>query len=768
MGIFEIKELSFAYKNSDNLILEDININVEKGEFILICGESGCGKTTLLKHFKKELTPFGYRKGEIVDKGNFVGYVMQDIESQIVTDKVWSELAFGLENMGMDKEQIRLRCAEVSNFFGITSWYHKKTYELSGGQKQLLNLASILALKPEIIVLDEPLSQLDYLAGVEFLNALSRINKELGITILISEHNLDGVMEYADRVIAMENGQIIANEKPEKIMPILRERKSSIISAMPTSMRLYNALNGKGDIPINASQGKIWLERNVEKKYKVDIKEKNEKEVIFSCKELYFGYEREKDVVKNLSLEIYKGEIFSILGSNGSGKTTTLKIFAGILKAYSGKMDKGLKMALLPQNPIELFTERTVLLDLKSTGKDFSNVINLLEIENLLDKNPNDLSGGEIQRCAIAKLIITKPDILLLDEPTKCIDSFRKDKLVDILKGLKISTIIVSHDLDFCAKVSDRCGMFFDGQIINCEERHKFFSDNIFYTTNARKIAENVVENAITFDEIINAIGGSEKIEKKSVKKPIPKDLKEEKIEKTKRSKVGVFLSILAIFFLVPLMIYVGMNFFEDRKYFVVSLGIILVTLTPFFILFESKKARSREIAILSVMCAMAVIGRILFAPFPQIKPVSAIVILSGVAFGGEAGFIVGALSAFCSNFYFGQGPWTPWQMFAFGLIGFISGCFSYFFVGKNKLIKKYRISFFGFFIVLFLYGFIMNTQSAFSYISDVNLGVILASCASGFIFDLTHAISTFIFILAMAEPILERVFRIKEKFGLI
>lgn len=768
MEIIEIKDLSFCYPDSDKLILNNINLKINNGDFVLICGQSGCGKTTLLKHLKEELTPYGSVKGFVINKGVEVGYVMQDPESQIVTDKVWHELAFGLENMGVKSDEIKLRCSEVAAFFGINSWYHKNTAELSGGQKQLLNLASVLAMKPDVIVLDEPLSQLDPIASAEFVNAIAKINSELGIAVVMSEHNLNDVMTFAKRVIVMDKGSIIAEDKAKYIMSCLRDKHHPMQIAMPSNVRIHSALSEGKESPLTVSDAKAWLKEYANSKLSINVEEKVFEDCIIRGKELFFAYEKDNDIVRNMNIEVKKGEVFAILGGNGCGKTTTLGILASINTPYSGKLDVKGKTVMLPQNPIALFTERTVLLDLKLTGRNIDNAVNSLEIGELLEQNPNDLSGGELQRCALCKLLLLEPDILLLDEPTKGIDAFMKKKLGELIRNLGITVVMVSHDVEFCSEFADRCAMCFDGCLVNSSYTHSFFADNFFYTTPARKIASDIVDNAITTEEVIKAFGKSESVENTGTRPKPPSDMtnkREERIKTTLNKRTVV--SSIMILLLIPLTIWFGVNYLDNRKYYVVSLAIIIMTMAPFFMIFENRRVRAREIVIVAGMCVICVAGRIVFAPFPQVKPVSALVIISGICLGSESGFMIGALSGFCSNFYFGQGPWTPWQMFAFGIIGFLSGLLKVFFV-KGDTPRRIPISIFAFVAVMAIYGGIMNTSSVLLTQTDINIYMIVTMIASGVVFDLIHAVSTVVFIYIFAKPMFERLLRIKKKFGLL
>ena len=229
MAQITIENLSFRYSLGNKNSLEKINLRINEGEFIILCGKSGCGKTTLLRQLKPAIAPKGERDGEIYFNGTKldetdlrtqsekIGFVMQNPESQIVTDKVWHELAFALENLGMETAEIRLRVAEMASYFGIDDWFDKKTAELSGGQKQILNLAAVMAMHPDILILDEPTSRLDPIAGERFLETVNKINKDLGVTVILTEHRLENIFSFADRIVVMDNGKIIADGEPKKI-----------------------------------------------------------------------------------------------------------------------------------------------------------------------------------------------------------------------------------------------------------------------------------------------------------------------------------------------------------------------------------------------------------------------------------------------------------------------------------------------------------------------------------------------------------------------
>ncbi len=543
MEHFKIENLSFTYPLKQEKAVKSLSLDINKGEYIAICGRSGCGKTTLLKLLKPILTAHGKTEGDILfnkenlftlplcDQVSKIGFVMQNPDSQIVTDKVWHELAFGLENLGVDQKTIRIRVAEMANYFGIDTWFHKNVSELSGGQKQLLNLASVMAMQPEVLILDEPTSQLDPIASADFLNTIKKINEELGTTVIITEHRLENVFALADRVIVMEKGEIIANDIPENIGRILKDLNNEMFASLPTPVQVFYGINVDGKCPLTVRDGRNWLSEifmNNDLKY-TSLEENNEKifnqKPILEIKDAYFRYEKDSpDILNGLSLQVKKASMLAIMGGNGTGKSTMLKAICGLNKIYGGKIlidGKSIKkmtdsmlftnnLTMLPQDPTSLFMFKTVIEDLQDmtdNSKEIQRVVEICEISDLLESHPFDLSGGEIQRAALAKVLLTNPKILLLDEPTKGIDNFFKDKLAEILKQLQeneVTIILVSHDVEFCAKYADEVAMFFDGDIITVNTPNKFFSLNNFYTTAANRMSRHIFQNTVVTNEVIN------------------------------------------------------------------------------------------------------------------------------------------------------------------------------------------------------------------------------------------------------------------------
>ncbi len=893
MQTFTITDLSFTYPTESVPVLQNVSLSIEAGSFTVLCGRSGCGKSTLLRQLKPILQPHGTQTGTILFEGKplsslsqrtqsaRIGFVLQNLDAQLVTDKVWHELAFGLESLGLSTPVIRRRVAEIASFFGIQNWFYKPVCELSGGQKQLVNLASVMALEPSVLLLDEPTSQLDPIAATDFLSTLGRINRELGTTIILSEHRLEDALALSTNVVFLERGRILDTGTASEVGSRLKAAGSDMFSAMPVPMRIYAGVPNDLPCPVTVAQGRQWLEAFSETHPLCPVppaapSEKREGPAAVELDEAFFRYDKQSpDVVKALTLRAYPGELLAILGGNGTGKSTTMGLISGIHRAYRGKVsvlgtapqEVSGKIALLPQDPQTLFVKNTVIEDLLSVLDDAPRdrrkalaleKARLCELTELLERHPYDLSGGEQQRAALCKVLLREPEVLLLDEPTKGLDAEFKRVFARIIRRLcarGVCVIMVSHDAEFCASYASRCAMFFDGAIVSEGTPREFFSSGSFYTTSASRMARGLLPGAITPEDVIAACGGevspepelpadgddaaeiqAQKEAQKQAKTyllpsqtvPLPlwrkvlgalgglgslirlwrilsiSDLSELLTQGGLTSLAGdtfrlylamlACLLVLAVSFsraapqpvhsslggrplsgrtklasvlsllLVPLTIFIGIVYFGKRSYGVVSILVLLECMAPFALIFEGRKPKARELVLIAALCALAVAGRAALFMLPGFKPVAALVILSGVAFGGETGFLVGAMSMLTSNVLFGQGPWTPFQMFAMGLIGFLAG------VSFQKgLLRAGRapLAIFGAVSVVLVYGGIMNPASAILYHPNLSLSVLKAYYLTGVPFDLVHAAATALFLWFGAEPMLEKLERVKRKYGL-
>lgn len=911
MESYCIKDLTFQYPTGKQPALQHVSLSIPKGSFLTICGASGCGKSTLLRHLKPSLTPHGKTSGEIIfsgkplsevdmrDQASKIGFVMQSPDNQIVTDKVWHELAFGLESLGVAQQVIRRRVAEMASFFGIQTWFHKSVSDLSGGQKQLLCLASIMTMQPEVLILDEPTSQLDPIAASEFLAMIGKVHQELGMTVIITEHRLEEIFPLSDEVAVMENGSILCIGTPKQVGEQLKDKKHSMFHALPVPMRVYASLKTSLPCPITVRDGHSFLQEVVREKetlqplFPVPEKYLGEKQEAVSLDEVFFRYDAElPDVLKGLTLTAYTGEILAVLGGNGTGKTTTLSVIAGIHSPYRGKVklmgkpidairdqDKFHHMlGVLPQNPQALFVKKTVredLLEILSSMKyspqervgRLKQIAKLCRLEDVLDQHPYDLSGGQQQRAGLAKVLLLQPRILLLDEPTKGLDADYKyvfAQILDTLAASGVCIVMVSHDTEFCAEHATRCAMFFDGSVVSEGPPRPFFSGNRFYTSSASRMAQGLIPNAVTATDIVTALGGREpvavsemavkavtpdtmfwdenhmdqtQLSQKTSKKPpffvgkqklffiiallcigmwgilsdtesfkafisggaeaeiaaqniyyvckfflstgcvlasfivfslsLPKDasfviqipVKERKLKKR------TICAAIMILLLIPVTIYIGIYYLNDRKYHFISVFILIESMLPFLFIYEGKKPKAREMVVIAVLTAIGVSGRVALFMLPQFKPVVAIAIIAGVSFGGETGFLVGALSGLLSNILMGQGPWTPWQMFGFGIIGFLAG-----FLFQKGFLRKSKVSLcvFGGITTFFIYGVLLDAATVIMAQSKLTKEMFFAASLQGIFMNLIHSFATVFFLLILSRPMLEKLERIKVKYGLI
>ena len=530
MEILKIENLTFSYPQSERRVLDDLSFAIEEGEFCVLCGATGSGKSTLLRLCKREIAPVGQASGKILlrktpteqlsprDAAKRIGFVCQQPDQQIVCDKVWHELAFGLENLGLSQSEIARRVAEMASYLGIEPWYDKQISELSGGQKQLLNLASVMVMHPDLLILDEPTSQLDPIAAAEFLHTLKKINRDFSLTVLIAEHRLEELVPMCDKLIVLKDGGLLGADTPHALMPFIA-KDSALLASMPTAARVACAIGEQG-YPLSVKDGREMLARYEGRNRTLpEIVQKQGRPKALELGHVYFRYARElPDVINDLSLTLYEGETLCVLGGNGSGKSTMLSLASGVHKPYAGSISvfgKKLKeyknqslyrqnLALLPQDVQTVFLHNTVGEEMKDAGVDLSALP--FDLTPLLDTHPYDLSGGEQQLAALAKVLATNPRILLLDEPTKGLDAEKKQHLLDILRRLRsrgVSILIVTHDVEFAALCADRCVLFFRGSAVSEGLVREFFAENNFYTTAARRMSRGYFDNAVTARDLV-------------------------------------------------------------------------------------------------------------------------------------------------------------------------------------------------------------------------------------------------------------------------
>lgn len=540
MEILKVENLSFSYPSVSVKSLDGLSFSVERGDFVAVCGATGSGKSTLLRMLKREITPLGERTGEIYynsaplsalserESGTRIGYVMQRPEQQIVTDKVWHELAFGLENMGVPTDTIRRRVSEMACYFGIEDWFEKGVDELSGGQKQLLNLASVMVMQPDILLLDEPTSQLDPIAASDFIATVAKLNRELSLTVIIVEHRLEDVIPVSNRLLALDSGKLFAFGETRECVRRLRENEA-MLEGMPAAVRLFSRFDVKSPCPLDVREGRAFVENS----FTNSVRSLGEKEythsptVALEFGEVCFRYERAlPDVLRSTTFRVYENEVFCILGGNGSGKSTALSAAAALIKPYSGNIKvfgKKLReyinqslyincLSLLPQDVQTVFLHNTVRLELEDAKADLSTLP--FDLSDLLDRHPYDLSGGQQQLVALAKVLASKPRLLLLDEPTKGLDAHTRNAFIGVIKRLRdagTTVVCVTHDVEFAALCADRCAMFFRGEITSCDVPRRFFAFNCFYTTAANRMTRGYYDLVSTLDDAVAVIEANER-----------------------------------------------------------------------------------------------------------------------------------------------------------------------------------------------------------------------------------------------------------------
>ena len=534
MALVTVKDLSFTYPNSGKKALSDIGLSIGRGDFITLMGATGSGKSTLLRLLKPELRQNGEITGNVLfddkditalsprESAGKIGYVAQNPEEQIVTDKVWHELAFTLENLGCRREDIARRVAETAAYFGIASWMERDTATLSGGEKQLLNLAAVMTADPELLLLDEPTAQLDPIAAARFIETVYRLNRETGVTVLICEHRAEELFAISDRVVILDHGEIPYDDAPKTVAAQIK-KDSPYAVFLPTAARIFHMVGGEGEIPLSVREGQRFIGQfGNEIKALEEESSDEKKDVVLSLKSIFFRYERNgADILRDLSLDVYGGEVFAVLGANGAGKSTMAAVIAGLRKPYSGTVKlfgKHLKnykngslykenLSLLPQDTESVFIHETVGEELRGCEKIADGLP--YDLSALYDRHPYDISGGERQLVAFCKALSTQPKLLIMDEPSKGLDNHAKQLLRDIILKLKadgVTVLLITHDTEFAALCADRCALFAQGSVAAVEPTERFLSGNRFYTTAASRITRPRYDGAYTADRAARLI----------------------------------------------------------------------------------------------------------------------------------------------------------------------------------------------------------------------------------------------------------------------
>jgi len=714
-SFIELRNVSFRYE--EDIVLKNVDIDIEKGSFNVLCGFSGSGKTTLLRLLKPSLLNNGAIAGEVmIDRktepdrrfdAEKIAFIGQDPDSEITGAKVWQHMAFALESLGYDNGSIRKRAAETAAYFGISNIFEADTGTLSGGQKQLVNLASAIMTDPLLVILDEPTATLDPVGADRLFDMLEKINRDLGITVVISEHRLERCLSAADRLIIMDSGRKAFDGKKEELYGFLKE--NMYYTELFNDMVKLGVRAGES-IPFTAREGRAFAEK-LGIKGKCEAEAAMEKECAIGFDELWFRYE-DDDILKGATGRVYKGEVYALLGANGAGKSTLMSLLAGVKKPYRGRVDvaKEAVTAFMPQDPKALFYRNTLLEDMLTVTKDeelIKEMSSFCGIEGLLKRHPYDISGGELQRAALCKVMLKKPDIIFMDEPTKGMDGEFKKKFAALLDSLKKegkTVFMVSHDTEFCAKAADRCGLFFGGRVTAEDEKRRFLDNNRFYTTAVSRAFKDMVKGAVTEEDILGLLG-------------IKKDTFEKKDDDGD--------------------IY-GKEELREIK----------------------NGTQTGKIVMLAVITAIAVAARLAFFMLPQFKPVAAVIISAASVFGPLFGLLSGAMSMLVSNMFFGQGPWTFFQMAGMGLVGLLAGAV---FKRTNKNSKAMAV--YSFIAVVVIYGVIVNTSNVLMYQDGISAKMIAAACAAALPLDILHGAFTAGLIIFFGKEFTDKLKRVRKKY---
>ncbi|NLO89371.1 MAG: energy-coupling factor ABC transporter ATP-binding protein [Clostridia bacterium] len=555
MALFEIQNLTYFYPESSLPALEGVDLSVFEGEFLLMVGDSGSGKTTLAKFLAGLLLDFyggkiggraEYRGIDIVGDRRRVprgeiAMVFQDPEKQLMMTEVEGEIAFGLENLGFTREEMGRRIAEVMAFMGLTAVKDVPTFELSGGIKQKLVISSVLAMQPRVLIFDEPTSQLDPPSAEEILNLIKRINEELGITVILIEQRLERCFHLADRVLLMDGGKALFCGTPREMIKDCPKERFALI---PPVCRFFCQL-GFSPVPLTVKEGRRVLKEKLGKRsLPADAEGESffegsshktlyEKRRLMELKNVSFVYPNGRQALEGIDFKIGTGEFVAVLGENGAGKTTLLRIMAGLAVPGWGKVDfhcskeKRAKnptfsfpggAAYLSQNPGDYLIRDTVEEELLFTLKNFGMkddgivdyLLKKLELDRCRKANPRDLSGGEQQRAALASVLVLRPSLLLLDEPTRGLDRFLKIELGNFLTGLidqGVSVVMATHDVEFAARFARRAVIIHGGEKVYDGEAREVFSRSLFYATQIGKLCRGFAEGITTVEEALEVFG---------------------------------------------------------------------------------------------------------------------------------------------------------------------------------------------------------------------------------------------------------------------
>ncbi len=513
----EFVEVAYRYPDAASNALEGENWLIEPGSFSLVVGRSGSGKSSLLRclnglvpHFSGGAFGGSVRVDGINtrvvgprDLSRAVAFIFQDPESQLVTDRVDEEIAFGLEQHGVDRVTMAKRIEESLDYLGIEQLRHRRPSELSGGERQRVAIAAALAMHPKLLVLDEPTSQLDPWGAEDVISVLTRMNDDLGMTVVVAEHRLERLLGSADLVKAMGHcsgesftgtpEEAVLHLDPVALPPITRLGRALGVLAPPLSVKEGRA--AFRDLSINEESGDPPMDSP------------GDAVVSMTGVRVELGGQT---ILSGMSLNVGEGELVALMGRNGSGKTTLLRTVAGLQQVeeggvttcgvdmrMSGPADLDGAVGYVPQQATTLFFKERLIDELaftaeaRGTSADIHDVLRQFELEGKAASHPLDLSCGERERAALATVMVGRPRLLLLDEPTRGMDAWKKADLAAHLEWLRtqgVAIMLATHDVELVAQCATRVVMLGNGRVIADGCPRAVLTDSLTYATQINKV----------------------------------------------------------------------------------------------------------------------------------------------------------------------------------------------------------------------------------------------------------------------------------------
>jgi energy-coupling factor transport system ATP-binding protein len=542
--MIQIQGVNYTYPNSSTSALQDVTVQIEAGQFVLLAGSSGSGKTTLLRCLNGLVPHFsgGKISGRVwvrdIDAfeagprilSQHVGFVAQNPEGHTLLDKVEPEIAFALENAAVPAQEMRVRVEEVLDLLDLTLLRERSIASLSGGERQRVAIACVLALRPQVLILDEPTSQLDPKSAEDVLRSLVRLNEDLGLTIVLAEHRLERVLRYVDRLVFMENGRIIVDDWVRNAL--------TEIPHLPPLVKVGRVM-GWDPLPVTVKEGRRYVSKLRREDY-VTMSEKSAglqvavlSPPLLEVTDVHFSYNG-SDILNGVSLQVHQGEVLALMGRNGSGKSTLLKCVMGLLKASHGDIlfkghlttgrdvaDVAREIAYLPQNPNDLLFAESVIDEFQITLNNhglqdldgMEMLLTELGLGDLQAAYPRDLSTGQRQRVALGAVTVTQPALLLLDEPTRGLDVQTKQNLVNIWRkwlGQGMGLILVTHDVELTALIADRVIILSQGEVIASGPTGQVLSGSPLFAPQIARLFPS--RQWLTAEQALDGLIGSEKV----------------------------------------------------------------------------------------------------------------------------------------------------------------------------------------------------------------------------------------------------------------